>query len=142
MELKLLRGLNMQAPQLCPQPPPGLRDETMEPPAELLEYMSLYGQAHGPAHRRLQGNHTVCYTLKGPLRQGLLDQAGERGTGAPALACGEEFAEDAEDSNPLSCGGCRPSIFPCPVFTYSNPRSEEETLSWIMYHAHGPFTSC
>ena len=54
----------------------------------------------------------------------------------------EKFAEDAEDSNPLSCSGCRPSIFPCPVFTYSNPRSEEETLSWIMDHAHGPFTSC
>lgn len=88
----------MRAPQLCPQPSPGLRDETMEPPAELLEYTCLYSQAHGPAHRRLRGNHTVCYTLKG-LLQGLLDQAGERRTGAPALACGEEFAEDAEDSN-------------------------------------------
>lgn len=37
--------------------------------------------------------------FKGPPWQGLLDQAGERQTGAPALACGEEFAEDAEDSN-------------------------------------------
>lgn len=69
----------------------------MGPPAEPLEYMCPYGQAHGPAHRRLRGKHTVCYTLKGPLLQVLLDQAGERRTGAPALACGEEFAKDAED---------------------------------------------
>ena len=47
----------------------------MEPPAEPLEYMCPYSQAHGPAHRRLRGKHTVCYTLRGlPGRGSLIRQ--------------------------------------------------------------------
>lgn len=50
--------------------------------------------------------------------------------GSPVLSCGEETAEHTGASHPLSCCDCGPSICPCPVFTYSQRRSEAANVSF------------